>query len=241
MADKRGLGGLGSSKPKSRLPTFSEFINPFSLPPGETDRGMKGPTLREVIVPPTTPGRPPGVAPEGWGNYLLDFLNPFSAPPGADYIRESGLSRPDTPRQPSLQDRLPPGWTTEGPWRQSSQPPSSMAERMLEEEGLPTAIPGGPPTASYEREQLASRAYPQPIGYQPPSGFEAPPPDYKNLRPRASRILPPELPPGWQPPLTLRQRIERQLEAQQRRRSPGAELSNPVLRRKKPKDRESEA
>ena len=64
MVDKRGLGGLGGSKPKSRLPTLSEFINPFSLSP--------------------------------------------------DYLYESGLSRPDTPRQPSLQDRLPPGWTTEG-------------------------------------------------------------------------------------------------------------------------------
>ena len=79
MVDKRGLGGLGSSKPKSRLPSFWEFINPLSLPPGEIDQGLKGPTLRDVIVPPasTSPVRPPG---------LLQFLNPFSVPPSAEPI-----------------------------------------------------------------------------------------------------------------------------------------------------------
>ena len=168
MVDKRGLGGLGGSKPKSRLPTLSEFINPFSLPPGETDQGMKGPTLREVIVPPTTPGRPPGVAPEGWGNYLLDFINPFSAPPGE---AEPIGYRPDQvgPYPKTYRNDLPP-------------PP------------LPEAT----------------------------------------------------MPPGWTPPLTLHQRIERGLEAQRQRRSepPPARRQEPVLRRKKPlrpKARESEA
>ena len=105
-----------------------------------------------------------------------------------------------------------------------------------------------------QEQQLQDWQRPQELGY--PDVYEqliSYRPDQVGPYPKTYRndLPPPPLPqavmpPGWTPPLSLHQRIERGLEAQRQRRSepPPARRQEPVLRRKKPKRpkaRESEA